>query len=120
MIKNYNEFERRLIKGLMKLGLKIKEIIITSVKYIDFEKFGQYGWWDFGQSSPMELAIKDEKRFKFQSEAKIIINTDNIRIRKILENPIKIAPLKDIVSVCNNYFDEGMLIKIHAEIKKAN
>ncbi len=86
----------------MALGLKRREIIITGVRYFDFEKYGQFGWWDFGRNPPMELAIK-HKRFESQSEARIIINTDDIRMRRILEKPIEIGSLKDIASVSNTY-----------------
>ncbi|MFX4263426.1 hypothetical protein ACOBQJ_14675 [Pelotomaculum propionicicum] len=116
IVENYQEFEQRIVIGLMALGLKREEIIITRVKYYDFEGYGQYGWWDFGQKPPMELAIKD-KRFESQSEARIIINTDDIRIRRILEKPIEIGTLKDIALVSNTYLHEGMLIELTADIK---
>ncbi|OBR91424.1 hypothetical protein CLRAG_29910 [Clostridium ragsdalei P11] len=115
-IENYQEFEQRIVTALMVLGLKKEEIIITPVQYFDFEKFGQYSWWDFGQKPPMELAIKD-KRFESQSEARIIINTDNIRIKRILEKPIEIGSLKDIASVSNTYLHRGMSIEATAELK---
>ena len=115
-VEKYQEFEQRIVIALMALGLKREEIIITRVQYIDFEKFGQYSWWDFGQKPPMELAIKD-KRFESQSEARIIINTDDIRIRRILDKPIEIGSLKDIASVSNTYLHGGMSIELTAEIK---
>lgn len=115
-VEKYQEFAQRIIAALMALGLKREEIIITRVQYIDFEKYGQSSWWDFGKEPPMELSIKD-KRFESQSEARIIINTDDIRIRKILEKPIEIGSLKDIASVSNTYLHGGMLIELNAEVK---
>jgi hypothetical protein len=115
-VKNYKEFEQRIVTALMALGLKREEIVSTSVQYLDFEKFGRYSWWDFGQKPPMELAIKG-KRFESQSEARIIINTNDIRIKRILEKPIEIGSLKDIASVSNIYFHGGILIELTAKLK---
>ena len=115
-VEKYQEFEQRIVIALMALGLKREEIIIARVQYFDFEKFGQYSWWDFGQKPPMELGIKD-KRFASQSEARIIINTDDIRIRSILEKPIEIGSLNDIASVSNTYLHGGMSIELTAEIE---
>lgn len=65
----------------------------------------------------MEVAIKDKKRFESQSEARIIINTDDIKIKRILDKPIEIAPLKDIASISNTYLHGGMSIELTAELE---
>lgn len=51
------------------------------------------------------------------SEARIIINTDDIIIRRILEKPIEIGSLKDIASASNTYLHGGMLIELTEEMK---
>ncbi|PIC85148.1 hypothetical protein CSV72_15275 [Sporosarcina sp. P20a] len=115
-INNYKEFEQRIINALMALGLSREEIIITPVRYLDFNENGKYGWWDFGQRPPKELAIK-HKRFENQSEARIIINTDDIGIKKILESPIEIGSLEDITNVSNTYLHEGISVSLTANLK---
>ncbi|NFD96758.1 hypothetical protein EXN37_03100 [Clostridium botulinum] len=116
IIYNYPEFEKRIVRALMKIGLKREEIIIERVLYKDLEKFGRDGWWDFCQKPPMELAIKD-KRFKSQSEARIIINTDDMKIKNKLKKPIEIGPLRDIACISYKYSCEGMSIELNAELK---
>lgn len=115
-IYNYKEFEQRIINALMALGLNREEIIITRVSYMDFNKYGENGWWDFGQRPPMELAIK-HNRFENQNEARIIINTDDERIKRILIKPIEIGSLEDITTVSNTYLHEGMLVEMTMDLK---
>ncbi|RNB82104.1 hypothetical protein EDM59_21065 [Brevibacillus nitrificans] len=115
VINDYKEFEQRIINALMALGLNREEIIITRVAYIDFDKYGEHGWWDFGQKSPMELTIK-HTRFENQSEGRIIINTDNERITQILGKPIEIGSLEDIATVSNTYLHEGMSIEATVDL----
>ena len=98
MIENYREFKKRLVHKLLEIGLHKNEIIETAVHYRDFNQNGEFGWWDFGQNSPMELAIKNI-RFENQSEGRFIINTDNQQILQLLDNPIEIGPLNDICAV---------------------
>ncbi|MED4461493.1 hypothetical protein [Metabacillus fastidiosus] len=118
-IHDYNEFERRIINALMALGLNREEIIIARVRYIDFNEYGESGWWDFGERSPMELAVK-HNRFENQSEARIIINTDDEKIKQILTKPIEIGSLEDIAKVSNTYFHEGITVEQNAVVKLAD
>ena len=83
--------------------------------YLDFEQYGEDGWWDFGQSSPMELTIK-HIRFEAQSEGRIIINTDRARIKELLKNPIEIGSIEDISQYCDQYFYDGIRVIIHADV----
>lgn len=85
VIEDYPEFKRRLVHKLIEIGLLDREIIETKVSYFDFDQYGEFGWWDFGQKSPMELAVK-HIRFKDQNEGRFIINTDNQRILQLLVN----------------------------------
>ncbi|QUH28210.1 hypothetical protein [Vallitalea guaymasensis] len=112
VVYNYKEFENRIIKALMQLGLKREEIIIARVSYLDFN---YNTWWDFGQIPPLELAIKDI-RFSSQSEGRIIINTDDIKIKNILEEPIEIGSLEDIASISKTYLYEGMKIDLTVDL----
>ncbi|MFD2614631.1 hypothetical protein [Paenibacillus gansuensis] len=115
IINDFKEFERRIISALTAIGVKKEEVIISRVTYMDFDKYGEYGWWDFGQKSPMELTIK-HTRFENQSEARIIVNTDDESIKKILAKPIEIGSLEDIATVSNTYLHEGMLIEATVDL----
>lgn len=53
VIEDYPEFKRRLVHKLIEIGLLDREIIETKVSYFDFDQYGEFGWWDFGQKSPM-------------------------------------------------------------------
>jgi hypothetical protein len=115
-IHDYKEFEKRIISSLMALGLEREEIIVSRVSYFDFDKYGEYGWCDFGQRMPNELTIK-HTRFENQSEARIIINTDNKKVKQILERPIEIGSLKDIATVSNTYLHGGMSVEITVDVE---
>lgn len=115
MISDYPEFKRRLIEKLLELGVYKEEIFECNVNYLDFEQYGEDGWWDFGQSSPMELTIK-HIRFEAQSEGRIIINTDRARIKELLKNPIEIGSIEDISQYCDQYFYDGIRVIIHADV----
>ncbi|KAB0444481.1 hypothetical protein [Lysinibacillus fusiformis] len=115
-IWDYKKFEQRIINALIAIGVKREEIIITRVSYFDFNKYGESGWWDFGQKPPIQLTIK-HNRFEDQSEARIIINTDNERIKQILLKPIEIGSLEDIAQVSNTYLHEGVYVELEAYLK---
>lgn len=118
IIKDYSEFKRRLIDKLLHLGIKREEILEVKVSYFDFEKYGETGWWDFGQQPPMELAVK-HIRFAEQSEGRFIINTTSPKIKKVLSEPIEIGSLTDISQLCDYYFCDGIRVVMRADIEKA-
>lgn len=101
--------------AILELGVYKEEIFECNVNYLDFEQYGEDGWWDFGQSSPMELTIK-HIRFEAQSEGRIIINTDRARIKELLKNPIEIGSIEDISQYCDQYFYDGIRVIIHADV----
>lgn len=109
IIKDYPAFKQRLIEKMLSLGIRREEIIEIGVSYIDFEQFGESGWWDFGQRSPRELAVK-HIRFANQSEGRFIINTQRSEVRKMLSAPIEIGSLEDISQLCNQYFYDGIQV----------
>lgn len=115
-ISDYPEFKQRLVNKLKSIGLLDNEIIEANVTYFDFDQYGRYGYWDFGQSSPMELAIK-HIRFKDQNEGRFIINTDNSKVLETLKNPIEIGSLADICTISDNYFYDGMRVELTADIQ---
>ena len=117
VIEDYPEFKRRLVHKLIEIGLLDREIIETKVSYFDFDQYGEFGWWDFGQKSPMELAVK-HIRFKDQNEGRFIINTDNQRILQLLDKPIEIGPLDDICILCDHYLYDGMDIVMTAKVEQ--
>lgn len=118
VIEKFETFKRRIIEALLGIGVREDEIIISPVIYYDFNLNGKLGWWDFGQKFPNELTIKDT-RFKEQSEARIIINTDNNEIKEYLRsNVLEIGPMKDIAKVIKGYFCNGIDVEINADIRK--
>lgn len=117
VIEDYPEFKQRLVHKLIEIGLLDREIIETKVSYFDFDQYGEFGWWDFGQKSPMELAVK-HIRFKDQNEGRFIINTDNQRILQLLDKPIEIGPLDDICILCDHYLYDGMDIVMTAKVEQ--
>lgn len=112
IINNFDEFRKRIKAYLYSIGLDESEIIITRVMYFDFDENGETGWWVCEKKCPKELAAKD-KLFKEQSEARIIINTDKIDIKKrLIENPVEIGSMKDIATVYKGYLYDGMRIEV--------
>lgn len=118
IINDFNEFKNRLIEKLVSIGLDEREIIISSVRYLDFEKYGREGWWDFGKMFPKELLIKN-KRFENQSEARIIVNTDKEHVKEVLyNNPIEIGPMIGIAKVYKGYLYKGLNVEMTCRIER--
>lgn len=115
VINNYKLFEERLIAFLLSIGVDRTDIVIGRVGYIDYEKYGEFGWWDFGQQFPIELLVK-ERRFLNQSEARIIVNTNDPEIKKILEIPIELGNMEDVALITKGYFYDGINIELTADI----
>jgi len=118
LLHNYDEFMNRLTKKLLSMGLQEKEIVPGDIKYYDSNEHGEEGWRVFEGEPPKELFAKD-KSFCHQSEARIIINTDNQSIiNKLLKQPIEIGSLSDISEYISAYFSEGAKIEVNANIEK--
>lgn len=118
IIERYSEFVNRIKKALFKIGVKEEEIIISRVDYHDFKLKDKNAWIDFRQRVPYELLFKDN-RFEDQSEARIIINTNNEKIKEYLKNnTINIGPTDDIATIKKGYFYEGLKVKINGYSKK--
>lgn len=120
IINDFDEFRNRLLSFLCRMGLDESEIIFTRIVYYDFDKYGKLGWYDFCKKSPNELSIKNI-RFENQSEARVIINTDKVDIKKqLIENPIEIGSMKDIATVYKGYLYDGMYIKMEGRVIAAD
>ncbi len=113
-ITNFDEFIIRLTNKLCSLGINKEEILIKKVRYIDYNK---YSWIDFLNSPPMELADKSS-RFENQNEGRIIVNTNNERLRQqLLKEPISIGRMSDISQKFDKYCYDGVKIKLKADIE---
>lgn len=120
IINDFAKFKERLMNKLLDIGLDESEIIISSVTYINFERYGEDGWWDFGQVFPKELLIKN-KRFENQSEARIIINSDKEYIKDFLyNNPIELGPMFDIATIHKGYLYGGIRVEGTINIELLN
>lgn len=113
-ITNFDEFKKRIINALCSLGVKKEEILIERVRYIDYNK---YFWIDFLNNPPMELLSKSS-RFYHQNEGRIVVNTNNERIKqRLLNEPISIGRMSDISQKFDKYCYEGVKIKLKADIE---
>lgn len=109
MINNPHEFLLRIRDFLLSLDVKLEEIIVSPVQYLDRNvcSFAQV-------NSPMELLIKDIS-FKEQSEIRIIINSKSEKYIKYMKehgNIINIGSIEDITSVYDYYFDDMVIERI--------
>lgn len=91
-------FHSRLVNWLQKHGVPPNAIIISKIQYYEFEP-GM--WTEINANRPMELFCKCN-RFKVQNEERIVINTDDKDVLKLLSEPIKIGSLKDIAQVADH------------------
>ena len=65
----------------------------------------------------MELADKSS-RFENQNEGRIIVNTNNERLRQqLLKEPISIGRMSDISQKFDKYCYDGVKIKLKADIE---
>lgn len=118
VITDFSTFTNRLKNTLIRLGIPEKDILTGYVSYLDFEKYGPTGWYDFGQEYPNELFIKSS-RFDNQSEGRIIINTCNASILERLKQPIDLGDMSDIAIVKKGYFPDGIDIELTTIIKQS-
>lgn len=82
-----NDFLLSIKSFLFTLGINEEEIIIQRVQYIDFNKDN---YIDLNTVHPYELFIKT-RRFAEQEEGRIVINTKDPKVLKVLEEPIEIG-----------------------------
>lgn len=115
LIKDFNKFQERLKVAVEKIGVENFEILTSYVSYYNFEKYGPFGWYDFGQRYPKELFIKSS-RFSNQSEGRIIIKTSDVQMLDRLKKPIELGNMSDIEQVCKGYFPEGIDVELNLDI----
>lgn len=113
-INKPGEFRNRINKYLISIGCKESEILISLVTYVDFEKYGENGWYDFAQKEPKELFLKSSI-FSRHNEVRIVVNTDNKDVLDKLKGPIEIGNLSDIAFVSEHFYDEGVVVEMKVD-----
>lgn len=113
VIENFEAFLSRLKNKLFSLGVQEDEILVSYIRYFDFEKYGQMGWYDLHQKYPNELFLKNS-RFVDQSEGRIIINTKKTDVMEALSKPIDLGNMSDIAQIIPGYYPKGIDIKLTA------
>lgn len=110
-IQDMDMFIKMICKELKRLGLDDNEIMIENIEYCD-KSTEHYCKAD----SPKELKLKPN-RFSYQSEGRIIVNTDKSSILEYLyKNPIEIGSIDNISERVDGYFPEGMLVSMKATV----
>lgn len=105
-INNPKLFFERVKTGLMKFGLKEKEIMISPVDYIDKYKVSLSIL-----DTPRELFLKDNF-FKNQSEVRIIVNSTDekfVNRMRCKNNIVDVGNLEDIAEIYDYYFEDMMI-----------
>lgn len=112
VITNTKEFINRIYFALEKMGYDRNEIIVDGIKYYDFQKYGEYSWFDVNREQGKELLVKHPK-FLEQSEIRIIINSLKHRINKeLIEKGLVIGPINDIAQKVESYLYKGVAIEM--------
>lgn len=118
VIRDLDEFKRRLFSKLRSIGVADDEIIASVILYYDFNCFGPNGWIEINKEPPLELTVKD-KSFEKQSEIRFIINSKNAEIMEYLRNnTIDIGSLEDIAQNIDGYFKQGIDIEMKLDVEK--
>ena len=115
VINNPGELRNRINQYLYSIGCEESEILTALVTYMDFEKYGTTGWFDFGQKEPKELFLKSSI-FSGQSEVRIVVNTDNENVLDKLKKPIEIGDLSDIAFMTDHFFEEGLSVEMSVNV----
>lgn len=110
-IRDFDEFLERLKRKLTSMGLQESQILVQHISYMNFSAYGgDDSWMDFKRELPKELFVKSDE-FSYQSELRIIINTDNPAQLKMFENPIDIGKLSDIAIESVGYHPDGIIVE---------
>ena len=119
VINNPSEFRKRVENYLISIGCDKNEIMFNYVNYMNFDKYGEDGWFDFSQIEPKELFIKSDS-FSSQKEVRIVVNTDKKDVLEKLNSPQEIGSMKDIATVLENFFKDGIKVetKVNSFIQK--
>lgn len=117
-IKDLDTFKERVITKLLDLGVSKNEIIVSVIKYYDFNTYGPTGWIELTATPPNELTLKDIY-FKPQSEIRFIVNTNNQSILDHLhKDPITIGNISDIAQILTGYFPDGLGISMKINVEE--
>lgn len=71
-------------------------VLCEKITYKDFDELSNKRWKE--HKIPNELFVKS-KKFEHQEECRIVINTDNPKLKEMLSKPISIEPMKDIAGI---------------------
>lgn len=98
-INNFQKFREKLISALKSFGFIDSEILIARERYFDYEQYdrdGIKGFIEIPQGNiPTELICKS-KKYEYQKELRIIINSDNSQLtEKLLSNNIEIGDISE-------------------------
>ena len=102
---------------MISIGCDKNEIMLNYVNYMNFDKYGEDGWFDFSQIEPKELFIKSDS-FSSQKEVRIVVYTDKKDVLEKLNSPQEIGSMKDIATVLENFFKDGIKVEAKVNVSK--
>ena len=112
VISNFPEFERRLCNYLDSINGKTYSLEKSLIDYYDFEMYGKNGWIDLNVIPPNELFFKSTQ-YATQSEARLIIDTDDEVLIERLMHPIELGTLSDIAQISEHFFEYGINVEMN-------
>ena len=108
-IKNVHLFFEKIKNFFINLGVNKEDIIILPVNYVDLDTT-----FFLNINSPYELFLKNNE-FSYQSEIRIVINSNNKKYINYMEKNngiIDIGNIKNIVKPYDYYFNDLILDKL--------
>ena len=109
-IKNFDEFILRLKRKLISIGVEDNDILVRRIQYIECYDNDWTIQTDLLASSPFELFMKSRRKFSYQHEVRIIVNTHDSRLQHKLDSLIEIGNISDIAKVADTYCDNGVVV----------
>ena len=117
-VSNYDLLKERIVSKLKEIGISQEEIIAEPIQYYEPEKYGNHYWYEITSPQPKELLWK-RKKFEYQSEIRIIVNSKNELAMNVLRNEvIEIGDLTDIAKISMINFNDKLHIKMAIDILK--
>lgn len=111
IISDMDKFIEMIKKKLISIGVRESEILVKAIQYED-----KHTPFYNPAGSPKELFLKD-KSFSYQAEGRVVVNTRNrLLIDALVQKPIDIGSLKEFSKQSNTYFEQGILIKMKADV----
>ncbi|MCF8010757.1 MAG: hypothetical protein K9L17_05590 [Clostridiales bacterium] len=111
LIHDMEEFVKMIKRKLISMGVNESDVLVRCVQYLN-KHIPFYN----SAGSPEELFLKD-KSFSYQAEGRILVNTTNkLLIDKLVRNPINIGPIKEFSEQSNTDCDQGIFVKMTADV----